>query len=684
MEGKQYISYDGKPKNEPEFIEDLMRTAPLMVGVCRRFKHPRLERIQLYRNLYATNVRKRFRQTFNVVLPVFAGAIDTLQAAFNDDLSLDFDEQEPADYIAAKKVSSLWDMEVASNAPNAKFAYKCRTDRANAIFSGRGFMVNYGVSMPEYKNVFETFELEDAIFQPEGGGQLENHLFAGRENIIRSAAQLRNGDYDQAAVEKMIAASAQTDSVPMSDDTNKEYLTKFRAASLDAEGNNYVGEQLFNLVEMSVTVYGVRYYILFSPWYRTCVRFGLLSKYFSSNLYPWITWATHEDNKNFLSKSFADDMYGVAEATYTLVNQELTNREKKNFNPRAFDKEMFPDVAKLDAAQYRPDALVPVDTHGQTRKISEGIYSFTVGAIEGTIDLVQFMNDELGRDIGVTDLTMGGSQQVSKKATVVFAEQQNISKRLLLRSAPYTEALGEIGKQFIQALKDHMPAKVALRRLGDESPGFAPEITRMDLDTYSPLEVKISSSSLEMQNNQLNKEARMTTLSEIQADPILSQFVNPQEMVESKLRDGGNYSDAEIAVLLDTKNYGSKYEVAYAHTGIKVILNNKKPDLFYGATTIFQDIIYDYARNNRSKITPKQYLAMMDYVTAHTQIVNENLARKASEINTAAKISAAQNPQMQQPPMAPAIQPGNPSPITSALQTAKTAVQNGANGINTI
>src|SRR5207253_965713 len=96
---------------------------------------------------------------------------------------------------------------------------------------------------------------------------------------------------------------------------------------------------------------------------------------FSSDLYPATSWATHEDNRNFLSKSYADDLYGVADAVHTLFNQELGNREKRNFNPRGYDTEMFPDVAKLDQAQYRPDALVPVKEPAGKR-IHYGIFTF--------------------------------------------------------------------------------------------------------------------------------------------------------------------------------------------------------------------------------------------------------------------------------------------------------------------
>lgn len=663
-----------------QLAEEAITRATYIVANCRKFKAPRLERIAMYRDLYAGKVKKKYRQPFNVTLPVFAGAMDTLMAGFNDDLALQFEESEPADYISAKKQSTLWNMEVSSTSPNAKFSLKTRWDRSNAMFSGRGFMTNYAQSIPNYQNNFEVYELDDAIFQPMGGGHLESHLYAGRENVVRSLSQLQKGSYDQTQVKKLMEYCANTDFHPLPDGSDETFLSKFKASGLDPRGNDYIGETVFNLVELVLTINGTRWYLLFSPWYRTWLRFEKNSALNSADLYPFVSWATHEDNKNFLSKSYADDMYGIADAVHTLFNQELTNREKQNFNARAFDKDVFPDVAKLDQAQYRPDALVPADTKGGTRKISEGIYRFETPALSGTIDLIEWMNEASGRSVGVTDLSMGGVQNVSKKATVVFAEQQNISKRLLLRSSPYTEAMAEIGKLFIVGLKDHMPAKVALKRLGDEGVGFDPEITRMDLDTYSPLQVKIVSSSLEMRNSQLKKEARMKTLAEISADPVQSKQINPRWMVESKLRDGGEYDDAEIAIAMDTKNYGSKEEQAYAHSAIQEVLAGKKPDLYFGATTLFQEIIYDYARNNNAKITKKQYGVLMDYLIAHDEIIRENLERKAQD-QLSAQGGVPVMPGEEEIPagggnVVPPVKPQNT--ITSALNNAKQQVKAGA------
>lgn len=317
---------------------------------------------------------------------------------------------------------------------------------------------------------------------------------------------------------------------------------------------------------------------------------------------------------------------------------------------------MFPDVAKLDRAQTRPDALVPVDTKGGTRKIGDGIYSFQTPELRGTIDLINWMNDVTGRNVGVTDLAQGAVQSVSKKATVVFAEQLNISKRFLLRSSSYTECMAEIGHAFINGAVDHMSARRAIRVLGAQWEEWD-EITRKDLDFQADIDVRIRSTTQEMQDAQLKKEARMKTLSDISLNPVEIQSVNVQWLIEEKLRAGGEYDDAEIAVAMDTKNYGSKNEVARAHKAIQEIRENRKAELYYGATSLFLEIIHSYADEHRSALGDKKYVQYMDFIQAHAEIVVENTMRKAREDANNASMG-------QQAPGGPGVPgaPGVPGP----------------------
>jgi hypothetical protein len=57
--------------------------------------------------------------------------------------------------------------------------------------------MNYAHSKPDHRNCFEVFELENAIFQPDGAGPAP---VCRAPSIVRSARDLRNGGYDKAQV----------------------------------------------------------------------------------------------------------------------------------------------------------------------------------------------------------------------------------------------------------------------------------------------------------------------------------------------------------------------------------------------------------------------------------------------------------------------------------------------------
>lgn len=612
--------------------DEATKRAVHIVANVTRFKKPKVEKIAKYRELYNNNVKRKYRQPFNVVLPVFAGGMDTLMSEFNDDLSIEMSEGDPSDYYKVRKFEALWAKESNSQRPWAKFPYKARTDRANALFSGRGFMMNYAVSEPEYRNHFEIYEFEDAIFQPTGGGLLEEHLYKGRTNLIRSKAELQKGHYDQAQVNKLINLAAQTDTYPIADEETRLSLQKFAAAGLDVTSNDYVGEQLFRFVEMVLRIDGRDYYLVFQPWYQTWVRFDALDNMTSSRRSPFVSWATHEDNRNFASKSYADDMYGVASAAHTLFNQELTSREKQNFGVKAYDPDMVQDVARMDKAFTRPDGLFAVNVPaGKT--IKDAIFEFTSPSLSGTINLIEWMNEVTGREIGITDLTKGGVQNVSKKASVVFQEQQNVTKRLVLRSSSYTEAMGEIAGLFINGCIDHLPARRAVRMLGAAGAEGWSEIVRADgdLELTTDVDVIVRSSTIELQNSQMKKKSRYETLKDISADPLQNTKVNLSWVVEEKLRAGGEYDDAEIAVAMDTRNNGNRREIARAYQAISELRKGDKPDLYYAATDLFLEIIRDFALEWRTEIGEELYTAFMKYILAHGDIVTQNNARRGQQ-----------------------------------------------------
>lgn len=598
--------------------------------VSWEFKLPRIQRIKKYRRLYNTEVPPKLRTQFNVPLPVFAGMIDTLQADLDDALLLKFRAQDPADWKAAQKANAYLEKESTSMRPGAQWNKKFRQARQESIITGRGIL-KYAVGNEEgnYYSCLDSVPFEDFFFEPLGGGSLENHLFAGQQNIWMTESQLRkgveNGIYDKTQVNKLVADGGMNYKSSGVWDGNMDFANRFAPLGLNTETNNYVGEKVFHLVEWVSEFQGRRWYNLYDAYSGTWIRFDKWEEICSSEYLPWMSFASHEDAKNFASKSFADDLYPIADSVITLFNQELTNRQKRNLNAKMYDKDMIKDVQKLDEAQYRPDALVPVDTKGGTRKLSEGVYAFQTPELTGTINMVDWLTESSGRQLGVNELQQGQSQAATKKVGVAYAELAQVSKRLSFMSQPFIEVGQELGLRVVGGLKDYMTEPIAVELLGEDGVEWD-VFRRLDLNTKKDLEITVSSQAMENKTNERAKANKAKAL-ELTAG---SQNVNQKARDEFIFREIGEFSESEIAVLLDTKTESDKETQAEVSAAIQeIVLRNKKPSLNWNADRYFIRKILDFAKKHKDTLTDKKYKLLMECAEEHMEIAAKNAEEQA-------------------------------------------------------
>lgn len=656
--------------------EEAVRIATLQLITSTDFKKPRLERIEKFWSLYNGKVKKKLRQMFNVPIPVFAGMIDTLNAQYDTAIQLMFSEGDPADHFKVKKINGAFRMETTNTAGDSKWESKFRMARKHGIMNGRG-IVRYSVeSDPEYRSELSVVPLKNFHFQPKGGGDLEKHLFAGEEGIERSKSDLikkaLSGEYNKAQVYKLLDTCNNREYLPDDSHDMGQKLERFKPLGLNPSNNSYVGESIYSLAEWILTIDGERWYLLFHPWSKTWLRFEKWKDICSSGLYPWDSYATHEDDENFLSKSYADDLYVAADAIVSMFNQELTNREKRNNGSRAFDKDMFKDVRKLDEAMHRPDGLVPADTGQGAKRISEGIYEFKVGELGGTVNLIDWITGSLGRNTGASELSMGEVQDSSKKASVTFAEQKSIAKRVSWASASFQDMMASIGKKYIWGLKDHMPAKMAIKILGESGYDWD-EITRLDLDTTKDIDVVITSTDKQVIENEMKAKRRVEVLSKIGADPVLSKIANPQWRLEQELRTA-EFDEVEIAVAMDSKNFSDKKALAHASSAIQEILLGKTPRQWFGANRAFISRIVDFATDKRATLGGK-FKQLMDYALSHVEIAKMNIERQVQEeAEFAMNAALAESPVVQPSATRGPENPGLSGGISKAMQVANEMV----------
>lgn len=640
----QIIEKDVKSR---ELADELLRKALIQLHTSYEFKKKRMAKIKEAEDMMVGAIKQKTRQMFNQNLPTLYGLFNTLAADLDDPIIVRVKGRD--DSVAVNLINKLLEVENKSLRPNLRVDYKDRISRRYAIAYGRAILKVFSTSKP-YSAHIEAVDPNFFHCQPMGGGILERHLFAGEEGIIKTKSELidgaKNGLYDLKQVKQLIERASSKDYADSLSALEEERYSRFKALGIDPQSHSYVGEATFNLAEWVLTHNGERWYLLFDPYTKTWLRLERLVDVNGSGYYPWVSYATDEDDKVFWSTSIlADVLYPIADSINILFNQDLTNRQKINLNARAYDKEMFKNVQKLDEAQYKPDTLIPVDTFGGTRRIEAGIYTFTTPQLTGTIDMISWLEEFTGKHTGIYQPQIPPSNYKNPKASIIFANIQNLAKKIDYRSHSYTEAWGEITLRRIQGYKQNLSDEEAIEMIGTQAFGLKSLLKQINLTKD---DIEILSTKQQNQEDALRKQQKAKSLEMILTNPILIQQTNPKWLLEHLLSDIGGWEQEEIEEAMDLRGMGGEaIQHDQAEYAIKKLIKGVMPELFYGATISFLRIIHDFASMHRLALGDK-FPLFIDYIKAHAQIVTENMTQLAMRFK-AAQAETFQPPQLTEP-----------------------------------
>lgn len=258
--------------------------------------------------------------------------------------------------------------------------------------------------------------------------------------------------------------------------------------------------------------------------------------------------------------------------------------------------------------------------------MSDGLYRFDTAELQGTIELLDWTGKNLQKDTGISDISQGVAMNAAKKVNVAYMEQAGTAKRLGYKSQSYTEAWGEIGVRYVQGLKDHMSQDMYIEVLGDT--GIEPDVlSRDDLDLKGEMGVEVISSTSQKAESQKKKAARIDAIKLIAQD----QNVNSEWKTAAILSDIGEYSEADIKLALDTKNYAARESVAKAHICIQELLAGQTPEVNYAADAVFLKIIFDYSMEHRNKLGKDKFKTFVLYIARHTQLAQQNAQRSGAQ-----------------------------------------------------
>lgn len=617
----------------PISSDTLAQIAQQQMKAGEKAKEKRLLDIKKNEDLYLNKIRPALKGRFNVPFPFMGGFVDTLMSKIDDPPTLTFTQQDEADYKKAKKTTAAWQKDYR----DSKWARKDRWSKKLAAFSGRAIFLKYSESDPEYKSYLEVIDYNDFYNEPNGGGDNEDHLFCGIKNRFLTKAQLRRGAqsglYNENQVNKLFATYETGDFKKV----EKESETKYNRAislGLDPLSNNYVGQSVYNCIFHCMEYDGERYFLLIDSLTGLWIKCETLEKAFGTNLYPIVSWATHEDPFIFWTKAPCDDLRPVCDSMITILNQALENRQKRNFGQRAYDVEIFPDPAQLE---YRPDGLVPVAlTPG--KNISNGIYEFKTEEVSGTIDLVSFLDNLAGQKTGITPEAQGSADQ-NAKVGIYYGNMQQVADRFSLLNKSYSEAWEELGVRYAKGLEANCPEEMMVRLTGAENGVEWEKITKEDdIKPAIPYQIIVKSSKEEEKIGTIRQEKRIKILSEIKNDPELSKEINKKWLLKEMLADA-EYDEETLKVALDPVNEYDQEILSEAAAENKEMLLGKKVEPNKGATEGHIKKHLRMAYDN--EIKEETFKIILGHIDLEIPLAKDNAIKKAQKIIVAAQIQAS-------------------------------------------
>ena len=631
-----------------QIADDITLIAKKQLETSRLFRQPRI--VEILDNEDVANLKTRPTLQGRLNIPfdgVFMNAfIDSLVAETNRPPKVEFQDPTGANLKGARKVTAAWERD----SKKMRLRMKDRSVKRLAALSGRGILKYYAESDPKYCPHLQIIDHLDFHCEPNGGGYLDDHYFHWQENIFRAKEDIKDnagGFYDQTQVEQLINSYDSPD-FKRNVDTFNNKGTRYATLGLDIVNNNFVGGTLFNLVEGDTFYKGIRYHLIWDQNTGIWLRCVPLKEDFGNDLTPFVSFASpQEDAFNFWQLGPCDKVKPVFESIRLNLNEILNNNRKRNWDMKAVDAQMFPDIRKLD---WRQDGIVHANVP-LNQSIQNGIYRFETPEINGALNLNVYLNNLIGEKSGVTAATLGAAAE--DKVGIYQGNQLQISKRMKLISDSYEEMYEDLGYRYDWGLWDHADEDEMVKLISTDGIGWE-KITKEDKDPEYM--VSVISSSTELAETDEQKKVKIGTLTSVETNPILFSLINPKAHLEEKYRLVG-YDEEKIKKLLNTKADVTDELLSEAKKAVEMILEGKEPDINYGATTGFLQYISDWILDNADDLKPEQKKKLEDYFEQHVPIAIKNEEHKQFMDNLALMAKGGQNPLEEVPPDQPPPSP---------------------------
>jgi len=292
-------------------------------------------------------------------------------------------------------------------------------------------------------------------------------------------------------------------------------------------------------------------------------------------------------------------------------------------------------------------------------EIGRGIYHFETPELNGTINLVQWIDGMLKEKTGVNSEAQGQSD--SSKVGIAYLNVQQNAERTAMTYESYVKCWQAIGRRFLHGLSEHMRAPMAVEIIGEQGAEWD-EIARREIKT--DWNIVVEGGQDQAQEDALNAKQLVEMFATMPPDELA--VTSPKWRVKTKLQAIGREED-DIRMAFDLEGEHNKETLAEASLMIQDVLKGKTVKPNRGANTVFVQKLLDYATDMDLK--DADYNKLIELVEIHLPIAAENAARKAVQQRAQAgtlPLGPGAAPQPGMPEASPV--PGTPGGTASMSQ----------------
>jgi hypothetical protein len=535
--------------------------------------------------------------------------------------------------------------------------------KKQAIIYGRAVYHYTASSLQGYQPHLDNVDVYDFQIDPNVGGiEIENAFFLGRYGVIKTRQELEKvaksrekSKYDKQAIKDLLAGGSNRT------DNTREELDKRnrRYANQQQRVYEHYDDDVFVFWEWYTTFNGKRYYVLYNEQSNKAIRVCPLTDLFSSNLWPFWSFASFPDLTEFWTPSYCDYVREIFLAQNVSINQMLDNAEQINKPGKLINASAIPDKAQL---KYKRGGNV-VEVAGNV-PINQAVQMIETPSIDTPLKVYDALEGIQDRVSGVTAAASGVSD-TQGRSTIYEGNMQNVADRFGLFNKSYKFGHKRFGKLYEYGIREHMTRKTAIEVLGPDG---------LDIEMISKFDIfrkndefalMVISTNAEVAQSEQKKRAQAAYLSSLMNNPQ----VNQKEVIQQLGLITGVDQDT-IRRLLEVNDFGEAELISEASRDIEDLMDGKQVFPNRRANAAYKQYIVnfldDHFPGRPNGITTEEWDRIAQYVAQLDQIIVGNTIRQAQEMGRQGLEAGVQNPE-QQAQGGAMIQPGPAQPMQDVI-----------------